>query len=97
MTQPIQTDWLLATLQDAHEALGRAIDLLARHPEEAEEVMAEDIPAAYAKLNYAVNTARCGEAGLETMADDALVQYPVELPFYPATEVEAEEEPKHEA
>lgn len=84
MTEPIQTDWLLATLQDAHEALGRAIDLLARHPEEAEEVMAEEIPAAYAKLNYAVNTARCGEAGLETLSDDALVQYPESLPFQPA-------------
>lgn len=90
MTEPIRTDWLLATLQDAHEALGKAIDLLARHPEEAEEVMAEDLAAAYAKLNYAVNTARLGEEGLNTLGDDELVQYPAELPFWPAEDAASE-------
>ena len=78
MTDPIQADWLLATLEDARDALDTAIDSLSRHPEEA----AEEIAAAYAKLNYAVNTARCGAEGLDTMEDDELVAYPVkELPF----------------
>lgn len=82
MTDPIQADWLLATLEDARDALDTAIDSLSRHPEEAEEILTEEIAAAYAKLNYAVNTARCGAEGLDTMEDDELVAYPVkELPF----------------
>lgn len=82
MTDPIQADWLLATLEDARDALDTAIDSLSRHPEEAEEILTEEIAAAYAKLNYAVNTTRCGAEGLDTMEDDELVAYPVkELPF----------------
>ena len=101
MTDPIQADWLLATLEDARDALDTAIDSLSRHPEEAEEILTEEtVPEnyrdyfrkvtefiircgeAYAKLNYAVNTARCGAEGLDTMEDDELVAYPVkELPF----------------
>lgn len=82
MTDPIQANWLLATLEDARDALDTAIDSLSRHPEEAEEILTEEIAAAYAKLNYAVNTARCGAEGLDTMEDDELVAYPVkELPF----------------
>ena len=47
-----------------------------------QEILTEEIAAAYAKLNYAVNTARCGAEGLDTMEDDELVAYPVkELPF----------------
>ena len=53
MTDPIQADWLLATLEDTRDALDTAIDSLSRHPEEAEEILTEEIAAAYAKLNSA--------------------------------------------
>ena len=84
--QPIQTDWLIATLQDASEALAAAIDSLERHPEEAEEILSEEVAAAYAKLNYAVNTARLGAQALDVMEDDALVAFPAEMPFQPPEE-----------
>ena len=79
--EPIHTDWLVATLQDASEALAAAIDLLERHPEEAEEVLSEELVAAYAKLNYAVNTARLGAGALDVMDDDELVAFPAGMPF----------------
>ena len=48
MTDPIQADWLLATLEDARDALDTAIDSLSRHPEEAEEIQTEGLAAACA-------------------------------------------------
>ena len=48
MTDPIQADWLLATLEDARDALDTAIDSLSRHPEEAEEILTEEtVPENY--------------------------------------------------
>ena len=44
-------------------------------------MLEHEIPAVYAKLNYAVNTASEGRAALETMDDDDLVAWPVGMPF----------------
>lgn len=80
-TETINAEWLTETLKDAEEALAYAIQLLEENPRKATGVLKHEIPAVYAKLNYAVNTASEGPAALETMDDDDLVAWPGEMPF----------------
>lgn len=80
-TETINAEWLTETLKDAEEALAYAIQLLEENPRKAMGVLEHEIPAVYAKLNYAVNTASEGPAALETMDDDDLVAWPGEMPF----------------
>ena len=67
MTDPIQADWLLATLEDARDALDTAIDSLSRHPEEAEEILTEEIADGLRQTELRGEHARCGAEGLDTM------------------------------
>lgn len=80
-TETINAEWLTETLKDAEEALAYAIQLLEENPRKAMGVLEHEIPAVYAKLNYAVNTASEGPAALETMDDDDLVAWPARMPF----------------
>ena len=68
-TETINAEWLTETLKDAEEALAYAIQLLEENPRKATGVLEHEIPAVYAKLNYAVNT------------DDDLVAWPAGMPF----------------
>ena len=81
MSETINAEWLTETLKDAEEALAYAIQLLEDNPRKALGVLEHEIPAVYAKLNYAVNTAAEGPAALETMEDDDLVAWPAGMPF----------------
>ena len=81
MTETINAEWLTETLKDAEEALAYAIQLLEENPRKAAGILEHEIPAVYAKLNYAVNTAAAGPAALETMEDDDLVAWPAGMPF----------------
>ncbi len=80
-TETINAEWLTETLKDAEEALAYAIQLLEENPRKATGVLEHEIPAVYAKLNYAVNTSSEGPAALETMDDDDLVAWPAGMPF----------------
>lgn len=80
-TETINAEWLTETLKDAEEALAYAIQLLEENPRKATGVLEHEIPAVYAKLNYAVNTASEGPTALETMDDDDLVAWPTGMPF----------------
>ncbi len=73
---PINTDWLKDTLTDAEETLARAISLIEENPQHARGVLENEIPALYAKLNYAVNTARIGPDAIERENHDALIAWP---------------------
>ena len=86
----IDAAWLTETLKDAEEALAYAIQLIEENPRKAAGVLEHEIPAVYAKLNYAVNTASVGAAGLETMTDDELVAWPAGLPFAAPAKEEAQ-------
>lgn len=81
----IDIAWLKATLEDAQEELENALARLNTESlATAEEVLNRDIVRVYAKLNYAVNTARLGQRALETMTDDELIAWPEGMPFaYP--------------
>ncbi len=72
----IDTDWLKDTLADAEETLSKAISLLEENPRHAQGILENEIPALYAKLNYAVNTARIGPEAIETENHDALIAWP---------------------
>ncbi len=90
MPETINAEWLTETLKDAEEALAYAIQLLEENPRKAAGILEHEIPAVYAKLNYAVNTAAAGPAALETMEDDDLIAWPAGMPFK-APELEVEE------
>ena len=83
MTQngKIDAEWLLLTLNDAAEELAHAINLIEEDPRKAEGVMEHEITALYAKLNYAVNSARVGPQAAEIMDHDDLVALPASMPF----------------
>lgn len=81
MTEKIDANWLLMTLEDAAETLNAAIVRLNDDPRSAVGVMEHEIPELYAKLNYAVNTAESGPADLETADHDALIAWPESMPF----------------
>lgn len=89
----VSADWLLATLIDAQDALAEAVTKLEDHPdaETADEILRRDLVAAYAKLNYAVNTARLGPEALNVMSEDALIAWPAGMPFLTTEELEAAE------
>ena len=83
----IDKDWFSATLTDAYEALGEAVEMLDNGDlEDAEDVLKNKLLHVYAKLNYAVNTAYLGAEALETMEEDALIAWPEEMPFNYAAE-----------
>ena len=70
MSDRIQSEWFAATLEDALETLEEAVRLLREDPRKAQGVLEHEVTLAYAKLNYAVNTAYDGPAALETVEDD---------------------------
>ncbi len=76
MTQTIDAQWLKDTLLDAQDALSEALNLLEKDPRHAKGVLEHEIPALYAKLNYAVNTAYTGAPDLDTVKHDALIAWP---------------------
>lgn len=80
-TPDIDAQWLLTTLEDAAETLNTAITLIAEEPRRAAGVLEHEIPALYAKLNYAVNTARMGPVNLDEVDHDELISWPEEMPF----------------
>lgn len=53
----------------------------------------------YAKLNYAVNTARLGPAALDAMSEDELIGWPARMPFLTFDEIDTlgEDEEDEEA
>ena len=63
------------------EELAHAINLIEEDPRKAEGVMEHEITALYAKLNYAVNSARVGPQAAEIMDHDDLVAWPASMPF----------------
>lgn len=93
----ISAQWIQATLSDAAEALQEALDKLEGHPDEetAEYILKHDLVNVYAKLNYAVNSARLGPAALSALSEDELIAWPAKMPFYTFDEIDmlgAEEE-----
>jgi len=81
MTQEIDAQWLTDTLTDAAQTLAEAIALIEEDPRHAQGVLENEIPALYAKLNYAVNTAHTGPNSVNELDHDALVAWPKGLPF----------------
>lgn len=93
----ISAQWIQATLSDAAEALQEALDKLEEHTDEetAEYILKHDLVNVYAKLNYAVNSARLGPAALSALSEDELIAWPAKMPFYTFDEIDmlgAEEE-----
>ena len=93
----ISAQWIQATLSDAAEALQEALDKLEEHPDEetAEYILKHDLVNVYAKLNYAVNSARLGPAARSALSEDELIAWPAKMPFYTFDEIDmlgAEEE-----
>ncbi|MCF0253224.1 MAG: hypothetical protein HUK26_02680 [Duodenibacillus sp.] len=76
MTEPIDAEWLKATLSDALDTLAEALALVEDDPRRARGVLEHEIPQVYAKLNYAVNTAATGPADLDAADHNALVAWP---------------------
>lgn len=75
----MDAEWIQVTLQDAAEALQELLEDLEDQPEDAEALLREQLPAVYAKLNYAWHTRDTGPAAIDTMDHDALVSWPQEL------------------
>lgn len=86
----ISAQWIQATLSDAAEALQEALDKLEEHPDEetAEYILKHDLVNVYAKLNYAVNSARLGPAALSALSEDELIAWPAKMPFYTFDEID---------
>lgn len=93
MEQTIDREWLIATLNDASETLQDAMSKVEEGDEEdAREVLAHDLVHVYAKLNYAVNTARLGAAALSALSEDELIAWPARMPFMTIDELESTDE-----
>ncbi len=89
----IELEWLQATLNDASEALQNALEKVENgDQEDALEVLNRDLVHVYAKLNYAVNTARLGPAALDAMSEDELIAWPADMPFLTSDEIRAADE-----
>jgi len=89
LEQDIQKEWLAATLNDAHEALEAAMNKVAEGDlEDAKEVLERDIVHVYAKLNYAINTAKLGPGALEALSEDELIAWPPRMPFLTIDELD---------
>ena len=85
----IEKEWLHATLNDACEALQDALNKVEEgDQEDALEVLNHDLVHVYAKLNYAVNTARLGPAALNALSEDELIGWPARMPFLTLDELE---------
>ena len=96
----IELEWLQATLNDASEALQDALQKVENgDQEDALEVLNHDLVHVYAKLNYAVNTARLGPAALDAMSEDELIGWPARMPFLTFDEIDTlgEDEEDEEA
>lgn len=96
----IELEWLQATLNDASEALQNALQKVENgDQEDALEVLNHDLVHVYAKLNYAVNTARLGPAALDAMSEDELIGWPARMPFLTFDEIDTlgEDEDDEEA
>lgn len=96
----IELEWLQATLNDASEALQDALQKVENgDQEDALEVLNHDLVHVYAKLNYAVNTARLGPAALDAMNEDELIGWPARMPFLTFDEIDTlgEDEEDEEA
>lgn len=93
----IELEWLQATLNDASEALQNALEKVENgDQEDALEVLNRDLVHVYAKLNYAVNTARLGPAALDAMSEDELIAWPADMPFLTSDEIRAADEGEYE-
>lgn len=77
----IDAQWFKDTLTDAAETLSHAINLIEEDPRRAEGVLEHEITELYAKLNYAVNTARIGPEAYLTEDHDKLTSWPRGMPF----------------
>ncbi len=73
--------WFKDTLTDAAETLSHAINLIEEDPRRAEGVLEHEITELYAKLHYAVNTARIGPDAYLTEDHDKLIRWPKGMPF----------------
>ena len=78
----ISAQWVQATLSDAADALSEALAKLEEHLDEetAEDILKHDLVNVYAKLNYAVNSARLGPAALSALSEDELIAWPALRP-----------------
>ncbi len=72
----LDADWVLDALLDAEECLDQAIRLLQEDPRHIQGVLEHEIPALYAKLNYAVNTSRIGPSAVNEIDHDKLIAWP---------------------
>ncbi|MDO5531389.1 hypothetical protein [Sutterella sp.] len=90
----ISAQWLQATLGDAAEQLSEVLAKLEDHPdsETAEDILSHDLVHVYAKLNYAVNSARLGPEALNALSEDELIAWPARMPFLTLEEIEHEGE-----
>lgn len=85
----IDKEWLYETLNDAGDALLEAVEKVKNgDDEDAAEVLEHDLMAVYAKLNYAVNTAKLGPAGLTVLSEDELIGWPARMPFLTTEELD---------
>ena len=83
-------EWLQATLNDASEALLEVLAKLEANPDEetSEEILKNDLVHVYAKLNYAVNSARLGPAALTALSEDEVIAWPAKMPFLTFDEID---------
>lgn len=86
----IDIEWLQATLQDANDALSDVVAAIQDSPDEetALDLLRHDLVHVYAKLNYAVNTARLGPDALNALTEDELIAWPMGMPFLSWAEVD---------
>lgn len=82
------SEWTIATLTDAKEALEDLIAQIEDSPDEVEDILNEAIVNVYAKLNYAYNSAEYGPETLLMLPDDELVAFPNLLPLKSSVELE---------
>lgn len=77
----VDRQWLIDALSDALETLSETIKRMEDERLDPEEVMLDDLANVYAKLNFAVNTAKTGPAAIDTTDHDELIQWPECMPF----------------
>ena len=88
--------WLTDTLTDAQETLSQALSLLDKNPRHAQGVLEHEIPALYAKLNYAVNTAYIGPNAVNILEHEKLTAWPTG-PEFDAFIVKSKKTPRKSA
>ena len=78
-------EWLQAS-----EALLEVLAKLEANPDEetSEEILKNDLVHVYAKLNYAVNSARLGPAALTALSEDEVIAWPAKMPFLTFDEID---------